>query len=1225
MIVGLLAMLFMLVTAFIMLARFDRQTLQMTGRADRVTHILDALNNVAAAALRGARGGDLVSGAAYVDIPGAGNPNDPNWGSPWLASAEPVRDPYSDYGGALPKDYSAPAVTGLAGARDPNDPNVPLTRLMVDDPTDLTSPGYVNLVPGDASSPALLNGDTRLNARQPMTDADGDGIPDSLFGSVGVLTELANAMGGRSVHATGVNTASLNPNDLHSDQQANYFAWQQYDSTARYAVAAKIISHGGMVQVSASTNQTMWNTAFTQAMFNWIRHPNDPAGVLDLNAIQAMGAQSAAVEPVLRRRGGLLASSGGAAPDGLPPALWTLQQTFARTFAPSYAEVAGRNNWQRFNLASLADWDAWRYAAAIDPSYYDQKYQEGNTIPALTFYVPRQLLTTVNNSDELARIQVPDPNDPNAVPGFYPGKLKYYLGRITDPISGAFSSLDQTYDAVQGGAIVSELAGYYKEMLAGYKGLGDPNDPLNDGRNRRRQAYMLAVNTVAFAAPRGANGHVDEVYVDLGDVTAPWYDPNDPRKYIGYAPQPFVTQVVAFNVPTGPPLDPNDPNGPLDCTDPNTAAHVALAIELYNPYEAAVALATNDLDPARFAISVDDPNTTPVGDPGRATRLDLIPNLPNPILGRDFVLLVDNDNGSNTFFDPIVYPNYPNGTPPGTPGVLGDQAVPYGNGSERIAVRLWRARLTAGLPTLGDWYLVDEMVVDLRSMSWCAPWRVNVRRDCTWEEYLGTENGRRARWRMTVAFRPDDPEYVTGTDWVDDANDPTPSAAVLEELGSPVHNGGDFSAAQTGPSRLFGPCVPLHLMNAGPGTWPIHGAARPASFPTVGFMLFVPRFSHVEVWSGATALDRQPATRLMRDHLHAWNYGYGGTFTAPPADFGHMPVFDNNQKENGSVGGFDRTGRVPWGLLVFDYFTTLNPNDANGDGVPGDPLDPYRVPGRININDASWYVLAGLPLMGPDAMGNMPLASNASPAFWNFAAGVLAGYGSETPPLRPRYPELVDASGAFGGQWYRLGPYLAQAAAAYRDRVPYIPGDALAAPLGLGWQRNNATNYSPPLQLRYRPTVYGPDSGVYSSGIRGGGTSSAARGFLTLGELANVMAFDGATGTDITRDTLQGSFTVLGGYGAGVGGDFMKAVSLLALLDTHFLTTRSNTFTVYTTLFDREDPQASTSSQVTLDRSNLLPRLVPTGTTSFTTLQSDGPPELIARRDSSYFNAQYDQ
>jgi hypothetical protein len=34
---------------------------------------------------------------------------------------------------------------------------------------------------------------------------------------------------------------------------------------------------------------------------------------------------------------------------------------------------------------------------------------------------------------------------------------------------------------------------------------------------------------------------------------------------------------------------------------------------------------------------------------------------------------------------------------------------------------------------------------------------------------------------------------------------------------------------------------------------------------------------------------------------------------------------------------------------------------------------------------------------------------------------------------------------------------------------------------------------------------------------------------------------------------------------------------------------------------------------------------VPTGTTSFTTLQSDGPPELIARRDYSYFNAQYDQ
>ena len=56
-------------------------------------------------------------------------------------------------------------------------------------------------------------------------------------------------------------------------------------------------------------------------------------------------------------------------------------------------------------------------------------------------------------------------------------------------------------------------------------------------------------------------------------------------------------------------------------------------------------------------------------------------------------------------------------------------------------------------------------------------------------------------------------------------------------------------------------------------------------------------------------------------------------------------------------------------------------------------------------------------------------------------------------------------------------------------------------------------------------------------------------------------------------------------------GDFVKAVSLMALLDSQYLTTRSNTFTVYSSVMDRQNPQASVRSQVTVDRSNLLPRL----------------------------------
>jgi len=105
-------------------------------------------------------------------------------------------------------------------------------------------------------------------------------------------------------------------------------------------------------------------------------------------------------------------------------------------------------------------------------------------------------------------------------------------------------------------------------------------------------------------------------------------------------------------------------------------------------------------------------------------------------------------------------------------------------------------------------------------------------------------------------------------------------------------------------------------------------------------------------------------------------------------------------------------------------------------------------------------------------------------------------------------------------------------------------------------------------------------------------------------------------------------------------GDFVKAVSLLALLDTHFLTTRSNTFTAYVTVRDRQNAQQSVRSQITVDRSNILPRLVldangdpiiedPDGPTGpeparAVVITKDGLPEVIAERRVGYGNARFD-
>lgn len=1151
MIVGLLAMLFMLVTAFIMLARFDRRTLQMTAHADRVTQILGSINGVVAGAIRGPRGSDLVTGAQYSDIPGYGGTDTTTgaqWGSPWLASAEPVLDPTT--GSTAPADYRTPAVTSLAGG--------PVTgRRITDLGRDADGVLGVQITPVASGLPPA--DDTLTNVREPFSDADGDGVLDSFFGGTGLLTELANAMGGRSVRATGIDPSWV-PSSTSDPNYPNTLAWQQFDSTARYGVAARIVSHGGMVQVSAPTYLAMWNSTFVQLMFNWVKYPGDPAG-LNLNDLQALGAQSSAVEPLLRRRAGLVGDARGGYADGLPPALYSMKVQYGSTFEPWYLPTK-TDAWQRFNLASLADWNLWRRAVTIDPNDY-----YANPIVARNAYVSRQVLTTVNNSDELARIE-----DPNAVPGFQPGKLKFYLGKITDPVSGAFDVGTGAFNATRGQPIIAELTSYFREMLLAFTNWEGGTKPC-EGVKVDDQARMLAVNTVAFAAPRDANGYVDPVYYPDDPVT--------PTKlYIGYEPQPFFTQIVAYN----------------KTTVQGEPARIALAVELYNPHDSAAAGSSQDLDLTQFAVSISTGPYTGVEKPDGSLDLTLLGQGVLSTLGvthlagRSFFLFAVQGGSNDYFHEQQVAGNLPalQGTLPLPVEYLVPGLPPP------LEVKLWRGN-HAGL-----WYVVDQMDVDLKTLPMDSEWYVNVRRDTTYEGYLGRWNGTgaEARWRMAVAFPHGDPHYDGHRDEV---NGSAP-LVVLPELGA-----GDGTPAD--PTTSYGPCAPLYTMNASLGTWVLDGAARPASFPTVGFMLFVPRFAHLVENPGTSTVVRRPMGEIL---FQQWD-NRQHSVVAAPADFGHMPIFDNSQPvKNTSSFDVSRTGQVPWGLLVFDYFTTLNPGDANGDGTANDPLDPYRVPGRINVNTASWYVLAGLPLIGHDGAGNLPVDQSASAAFWYGMAGVLTGTGADGTPRYPgdavvNYPTLIKTPDV-SDPWYRLGPVLAQTAAAYRDRVPYVANLALSPFVGVDWQRG---------LVPYRPPQYGT--------IRGTGATTK-RGFLTVGELANVIGFDSTRSTEWNGDPAR---TALG------KGDFFRSVSLLALLDTHFLTTRSNTFTAYVTLYDRENPQASVRSQMTLDRSNLLPRLIwrdngngipdPPPIDSYTTLQSDGPPELIGERQTSYFGAQYDQ
>ncbi len=107
-------------------------------------------------------------------------------------------------------------------------------------------------------------------------------------------------------------------------------------------------------------------------------------------------------------------------------------------------------------------------------------------------------------------------------------------------------------------------------------------------------------------------------------------------------------------------------------------------------------------------------------------------------------------------------------------------------------------------------------------------------------------------------------------------------------------------------------------------------------------------------------------------------------------DNGRMPVFDTGMLYHLNPADQQFTelnepgdlGTLPWGQLVFDYFTALSLSESGPyyrapdspeftlDEADGPRVDMkgLRVHGRIDINAAPWMVLSGLPLMPADAL-----------------------------------------------------------------------------------------------------------------------------------------------------------------------------------------------------------------------------------------------------------------
>jgi uncharacterized membrane protein YgcG len=1442
MVVGLLASLFMIISAFLTLARSDNRQLQSTQRADKTDAILRSADNIVLSAIRQSwadgKGNLLTAGwknplgtTAGVedryspeDVPGTRGTN-------WLSGPEFVRNHAPELPTAPPPgsiaDFRVHWSIGSSfdGASTPR--QLPLIGWGPDDfggyPPGSSKPGLMLEYAGDTdgifgTSPA--DDDFARNARRPFMDADGDGVPDSFFVGMGPLTEMANAIAGTSVRAPQQSgTLVFNPSAVPSGGTADEIAlatmWQRFDEQAKYELAVKVESNGGKVALASpgvyGAWGSVWNREFVVGMFNWIRHPND-AMVMPLDprnpnlpTFDQIEAAAPKIEPYLRYRGGLLPTYLEPRPYGpatlglaIPSVLRTLEQAdvlhFPYTFIPDGRVDGGGvsmdQQWPRFNLALQYEFSNWNRAATIDADAFNVNYSA--TSPPLASapaqYSRRRLLTTISNSDELARNIDPrwpdsdlaNPNrahPPDNPPGshtnyldpdmgIYAGALKFYLGDVSrafDASTGYYiaDDIDALSGLHRGNQVVRRLANYYYEMLTPYGGWGnvqdvdqDPTGSIDETVSRRQQAFMLAVNTVAFGAPRTADPQTGA----RGFIDAVWYTDTEPpsgvqRTYLGYAPQLFITEAIAY-------CEGKDDSDPEHVT----TGQIAVAVELYNPNDPNPSLTGNPTEAAAkftYGDGADDPfaldldqfglSISAPGAPLTIYRLSdtlaTAGRAGHHLTGRNFMTVSLDDGWADSPLRSHCDGRVENALP--------ETYLDPSTNRREIIVKLWRR----GGPASTQFWVVDRMVlgdaqvepgdgtgskIEIPPMVGSGQdkemkWIVDYYRDCKDEIHFKRQwpaGQAPARWRMATNLR-----RARGDQKEPDSSDPIQVSFYTTNLGS------DLPA----PAASFAPTVPLYTMNAGdpqlgsaPAWWrahlpdtadqlhawffgqnPIHGAYRPASFPTVGFMHFIPRFSHVTGAKDAIAADVLRKQWKIREHGAGASSGgtpggtsggaagsSGGTpggFGGTPgsgsgessgggsssgvvwsastgeyaADFGHMPIFDNNQKLDAPVVTgpgkpyFDdsQAGRIPWGLLVYDYFTTIDPKaDYDQDVDHKADVDPRRVPGRIDINTAPWYVLAGLPVINPERTTRVEIDHSASPAFWSPVCGVLAGAVDQTetaqvsylpggllrrspvPVAGPPVPNnllLVDSTNG----WLRLGPYYAQAIASYRDRLAYASD---AATLGAGqnplWSanlRNSPVDYRLESDGSAAPVGDGLGGFFYGPIRHGAGTGDNPRkyGFLSLGELANVKGFDSPVYSAITGARTDVAYNPLGQpHVVGrvfIYPDFFKAVSLLALLDTQFLTTRSNTFTVYMTLMNRDPDQQQSSVRVqyTVDRSNLLPQLAVDPVTGepmteqtryidSTTgrpgeapimIQNDGLPEIVTRREVGYYDMQYDQ
>lgn len=632
-----------------------------------------------------------------------------------------------------------------------------------------------------------------------------------------------------------------------------------------------------------------------------------------------------------------------------------------------------------------------------------------------------------------------------------------------------------------------------------------------------RTAASLTANFFDFADADDVPSRVALRQVNFGDFSQDYLsavgretDPTDPKYVYGLERQPFLTEAaIAFS-----------PYTPTEAAD-GTLTTKAWAVEFFNPYDTDIENAPGNVN--YLLVPFD-----PAANPGQATHIDNAPRLPISVRipARGFAVMLAGDSDSLTVPAGVqanVLPaNYLDSVTRGTSLAL-VRSVQYPGDVNRTEI------------------VVDQFAIGINLVEELPP-ELPAGEDVVYSRERVASAGN--RWRA-----------------------PVPRTATQ-----------DFAHTIGAPNNHTEPEIrPVEVQFAATGN-------LATAYPTTGSMLLLMRHAnraitpptvqyphHVTSDLGRLAFTTRLAGNDSSTHVVSGAPQQVTTEISTEIDNGRMPVFDKARLHHvdpsltlpGLPGDVDS---LPWGQLVFDYFTAVpltNPGPYraaeddiyNPEWQPGtDPaakprvdLDGLRVHGQINLNAAPWRVLQGLPLV---PMEQIPAAFRAK---IRNAVGLVSATAAD--PLNPGPSDL----NALDNEAATLGRELARAIVAYRDQTGQVDLADLTQ-----WATGNYGS-GDPANPALDPAVSSRRWDADEAEFRRGS------GFLTIGELANVRHRDAKVDPmfqPIRGFTGYSTYRVDGGVTTAadvVHQDYVSAIALLVSLND-WVTVRSQVFTVYGTI-----------------------------------------------------------